>query len=172
MMGEKLSAGAKMPEITLPKVGGGDVALGGEGRWQVIVVYRGKHCPLCKPYLGTLQELKGGFEDLEAEVIAVSADPLEKAQADVEEFAWDFAVGYGLSTDQMRTLGLYISEPRSDKETDRPFSEPAFILVRPDGRVQIIDISNAPFARTNLEPMVRFLKYIQENDYPVRGTLA
>ena len=170
-MVDRLAAGAKMPDITLPKVGGGDVKLGGVGHWKVVVVYRGKHCPLCKPYLAKLKELRPGFEDLGAEVIAVSADPGEKAASQVAEQELDFAVGHDMSTDAMRTLGLYVSEPRSAQETDRQFSEPGFFLVRPDGRVQIVDVSNAPFARTNLDPMVEFLKLIQMNDYPVRGTV-
>ena len=95
----------------------------------------------------------------------------EKAEADVKEFGWDFTVGYGLTQEQMRTLGLYISEPRSPQETDRPFAEPAVFLVRPDNRVQIVDIANAPFARADLEQILGGLKWIQDNDYPVRGTL-
>ena len=161
-----------MPAIGLDIVGGGRVDLGGTGGWKVVVIYRGKHCPLCKPYLNRLQALKTGFEALGAEVIAASADPREKAEADVDEYGWEFAVGYGLSPDQMRALGLYVSTPRSEAETDRPFAEPGFFLVRPDGRVQIVEISNAPFARTDLEPLVGNLKWIQENDYPVRGTAA
>ena len=35
--------------------------------------------------------------------------------------AGHFPVGYDLSLDQMRKLGLYISTPRSEKETDRRF---------------------------------------------------
>lgn len=44
-MSNKIQAGAKMPEFDLPKVGGGSVRIGGEGRWQMVVVYRGKHAP-------------------------------------------------------------------------------------------------------------------------------
>jgi hypothetical protein len=66
------------------------------------------------------------------------------------KFGWRFPVAYGLSPDQMRTLGLYISEPRSAQETDRPFAEPGLFVVNPEGKVQIVEISNAPFARPDL----------------------
>ena len=33
-MSSKIEAGAPMPEMALPKVGGGTVQLGGPGRWQ------------------------------------------------------------------------------------------------------------------------------------------
>ena len=72
----------------------------------------------------------------------------------------------------MRALGLYISEPRSPRETDRPFPEPALFVVNPQGNIQIIDISNAPFARPDLNAVLKGLKFIQEKQYPIRGMLA
>ena len=44
-------AGALMPVLTLPRVGGGEVAIGSASGWQIVFVYRGKHCPLCRRYL-------------------------------------------------------------------------------------------------------------------------
>jgi len=70
----------------------------------------------------------------------------------------------------MNTLGLYISEPRSEKETDHPFAEPGVFVVNADGEIQIVDISNAPFARPELEALANGLAFIRKNDYPIRGT--
>ena len=105
-------------------------------------------------------------------VVAVSADTKEKAATDVAEFGWRFPVGYGLTPDQMRTLGLYISEPRSPQETDRPFAEPGLFAVNPDGGMQIVDISNAPFARPDLALVLRGIRMAIDKNYPVRGTMA
>ena len=114
-MSEKISAGAKFPEITLPTANGDDLRLGGarEG-WQLIVVYRGLHCPLCKKYLTKLEGLKADFEGIGTEAVTLSGDPKEKAVALVEELGLTMPVAYGLGMDQMRTLGLYISEPRPE----------------------------------------------------------
>ena len=98
--------------------------------------------------------------------------PREKAEADVAEQAWRFPVGYGLTIEQMRSLGLYISDPRSSQETDRPFSEPGLFLVNPASNAQIIDVSNAPFARPDLQMILNGVKTIIEKSYPVRGTHA
>jgi hypothetical protein len=38
--------------------------------------------------------------------------------------------------------------------------------------MQIIDISNAPFARPDLAGIARGAKRIQEMNYPIRGTLV
>lgn len=77
-----------------------------------------------------------------------------------------------MSLAQMRELGLYISDPRSPQETDRPFAEPAIFAINPDGNVQVVDISNAPFSRPDLASLLSGLKFIREKQYPVRGTKA
>ena len=168
--GSKLQAGAEFPVLTLPKANGGDLALGGRGRWQTIVIYRGKHCPLCRKYLKTLDNLLDAFRQADIGVVAVSADPKEKAESQALEESWRFPVGYGLTLEQMRMLGLYISDPRSPQETDRPFAEPGLFVVNPDGRAQVIDVSNAPYARPDLAGLLSGIKLTRENSNPIRGT--
>ncbi len=172
MNATKLAAGAPFPAIATPRLGGGEVAPAAATGWRLLVVYRGKHCPLCKPYLTTLDGLIDTFAEAGVQVMAVSADPEEKAAADLAEFKWRFPLGYGLTVAQMRELGLYVSDPRSPQETDRPFAEPGLFLINPEGTVQIVDISNAPFARPDLAAIARGAKRIQELNYPIRGTHA
>ena len=169
---EKMAAGAAFPSLSLQTVDGGAVDVAALPGWRMLAVYRGKHCPLCKRYFKTLDGL---LDQLKAEgvtVIAASADTKEKAQADVTSEAWRFPVGYGLTLDQMRKLGLYITEPRSPQETDRPFAEPGLFVINPTGTLQIIDISNAPFARPDLAAILAGIKIIKEKNYPIRGMLG
>jgi peroxiredoxin len=170
-MAEKFAAGAPVPAITLDRVGGGTLTIGGpRDGWQLVVVYRGKHCPICRRYLSGLKELVGGFQAASAEVVAVSGDPKEKADAFIAEIQPNYSVGYGLAIADMRRLGLYVSNPRSPQETDRPFAEPGLFLINPKGEAQVVDISNAPFARPDLGAILNGLKVIQEKAYPIRGT--
>jgi hypothetical protein len=108
----KIQAGATMPTLTVPKVGGGEITIGSSAGWQMVVVYRGKHCPICRTYLKTLDRLLDDFHEIGTEVIAVSGDPQERAESEAAEEGWRIPIGYGLCVDQMRVLGLYISEPR------------------------------------------------------------
>jgi peroxiredoxin len=174
MTNQKLAAGQKFPKIEVPLVSGETLAIG-EGtpasdQWRLVVIYRGKHCPICMRYLKQLEGLKGDFEAAGLEVVAISGDGLEKASTVVSDNELSIPVGYNLSIDQMQSLGLYISDPRSPKETDQPFPEPGLFVVRPDNTLQIIDISNAPFARPDLTGILNGVKFIRQNDYPVRGT--
>lgn len=171
-MSQKPKPGAAMPAITLKTLTGEEVTTGGSGGWRLLVVYRGKHCPLCKSYLGRLEEVRGLYDALDTEILLVSGDPKEKAEFCQQEWGIALPLAYDLSVEQMRALGLYVSEPRSPQETDRPFAEPGVFLINPEGKIQVVDISNAPFARPDLEALSKGLAFIQKNDYPVRGTLA
>lgn len=175
MQSLKPSAGKLFPKITVKKFGGGEVVLGtpsGPTSWQLVIVYRGKHCPLCTTYLSELNEVLAELKALNVDVVAVSADPEEKVRIHLAQINPSFEVGYDLSIEQMQTLGLYISNPRSPDEHDRPFAEPGLFVINSEGAVQIIDISNAPFARPDLKSLVMGLKFLRdpENNYPIRGT--
>ncbi len=112
------------------------------------------------------------FFDLKVDVLAVSGDPKEKAERQVKEGHLTMPVAYDLSLDHMSELGLYISHPRSPEETDRPFPEPGLFIVNDKGQAQVIDLSNAPFARPELAMVLHGLEYIRdpEENYPIRGT--
>ncbi len=168
-MSEKFTPGARMPEFSLPKVGGGSISVGGTGGWQIAVVYRGKHCPLCKKYLGGVPDHAERMQELGVELVAFSADSEAQATEMIAETGITVPVGYGLDEDRMRELGLYISEPRPN-ETDHRFPEPGLFVVNPEGNVQIVDISNAPFSRPEISGILRGIGIIQERDYPIRGT--
>lgn len=168
-----LTAGSAFPKTDVATIGGGTATLGtptGDHDWQLVVVYRGLHCPLCKKYLTTLNEMQSEFNAMGVDVVAVSGDPLEKAQAMAQELSLDLTLGYGLTVEDMKRLGLYVSDPRSAKETDRPFPEPGLFVINAEGNIQILDISNAPFARPDLKIIANGIKFVREHDYPIRGT--
>ncbi|WP_417523854.1 redoxin domain-containing protein [Marinovum sp.] len=165
-------AGALLAPMRFPKVGGGEITVGGEREaWTLLVVYRGKHCPRCKKYLNGLDAMRGDWQAAGFDVVVVSADPEAKAQADVAEFGWGFDLGYGLRRDQMATLGLYVTQPLSDAETDAPFAEPGVFVLRPDGSLLLIALSNGPSARPDLAELLDGMVFTKETNRPPRGTL-
>jgi peroxiredoxin len=113
----KLAAGSPFPAVAMPRLGGGEVAPASGDDWRLFVVYRGRHCPLCKIYLKTLNDLMDEFSAIGVSVMVASGDPEQKAAADLAEHGWRFPVGYAMTMAQMRMLGLYLSEPRSAQET-------------------------------------------------------
>ncbi len=166
---QKFTVGTAFPKRGWDQVGGGHVVPADESGWRLLVVYRGKHCPICRSYLGKINDLRDRIAERDVKLWAVSADPIERATEEATAEDWSINVLAGLSEDDMRTLGLFISSPRSPDETDRNFSEPAMFLIRPDGVVHSVDIASAPFYRPELDTLLQGIKFIQENNYPVRG---
>lgn len=163
------AADTRFPELSWPAIDGSKIdPNAGEG-WRLLIVYRGKHCPICTSYLNELEGMAEQFQNAGVSVMTVSADPVERAKGQAESEGWRFPIGCELTPDEMRQIGLYVSTPRSPDETDRPFAEPGTFAINPDGKLQIIDVSNAPFSRPPLKGLLQGLQYIQKNDYPVRG---
>ncbi|MEM5477481.1 redoxin domain-containing protein [Pacificibacter sp. AS14] len=172
MINTKPEAGGLLPQMSFRKLGGGTLDIGGtKERHTLFIVYRGKHCGRCKRYLNGLQTRVADWEAAGFDVLAVSADPESKAQADVAEFGWDFDLGYGLTEDQMQLLGVYISDPLSPDETDRRFAEPAVFCVLLDGVIQVVCLSNGPAARPDLDELLDGMKFNIEHKRPARGTV-
>lgn len=169
----KLMAGDVFPQITVKSLDGTDVTLGQptEGTdWQMIVIYRGRHCPMCTKYLNKLERFKEQLFDIKIDLVAVSGDSKEQLESHLEEIDASFPIYFGLSLEQMKELGLYISIPRNEQETDHNFAEPAHFVLNEKGQIQVADISNIPFARPELSTLVSGLAWVRENNYPIRGT--
>lgn len=150
-----LPAGSALPKTGVARLGGSTLTLGtprGDHDWQLVLVYRGLHCPICKCWKLTSMNWA-------STLWRCLLTPKPKP-----------ARGYDLSIAQMKTRGLYISDPCSPQEFDRPFAEPGVFVINADGAVQIVDVSNAPFAHPELRGVAKYIKFVRGSDYPVRGT--
>tara|TARA_B100001540_G_scaffold235792_1_gene210114 strand:+ start:737 stop:1267 length:531 start_codon:yes stop_codon:yes gene_type:complete len=173
MMPEKIAAGSPFPQMRVNSLDAEDVdiTLCEPGTdWKMVVVYRGQHCPLCTRYLNKLATKRDELREAGVDVVAVTADSAEQLQAHCEKLDVNFALHYGLTVAQMKALGLYISHPRSPEETDHPFPEPGLFIINEEGNVQVVDISNGPFVRPDLDVLVPAMARIRAKDYPIRGT--
>ena len=177
MPSNKLAAGSPFEALPVFDQDGNTIDISkptGDADWQMVVVYRGQHCPMCTKFLNRLAECRQRLLDIGIDIAAVSGDSREQLESHVEKLDVNFPLFYGLTEDQMRDLGLYISIPRSEQETDHNFPEPGLFVVNADGDLQVVDLSNNPFARPDLEVFVSGLEWIREpeNNYPIRGTLT
>ncbi len=169
----KFEAGATFPSIIKANSEGltRDLSKPLDGKdWQMIVVYRGRHCPLCTRFLNQLANYKLRLDAINIDLVVVSGDSKEQLQEHKSRLEVNFPLFYGLSLEEMKSLGLYISHPRSQQETDHPFSEPGLYVINELGTLQVVDISNNPFVRPDIENLVSGLEWIRNNDYPIRGT--
>ena len=170
----KLQAGDAFSALTVPDERGvvRDISKPtGGSDWMMVVVYRGRHCPMCTRYLNLLEPLVAQLAEIRVDVAAVSGDSAEQLAQHREKLDVTFPLYHSLSLEQMKRLGLYISDPRSPQETDHPFAEPGLFVINERGTLQVVDISNNPFVRPELEKLVSGLRWIRDpaNNYPIRG---
>ncbi|NIA71322.1 AhpC/TSA family protein [Pelagibius litoralis] len=171
----KPEPGQSFPNVSVPALNGGDLDLSqtkGPDDWTLVVVYRGKHCPICTTYLRGLNELVAPLQEIGVTIVAVSADSKARATAQMAEVAPTYEVGYDLTVDQMTALGLYISSPRLGMDAERPFAEPGLFLIDAGGNLKVLDISNVPFARPDLGAVFSGIRFMRSmtGDYPANGT--
>ncbi len=137
--------------------------------FQMVVFYRGLHCPMCKTYLQTLEAELSGYAELGTEVIAVSGDTKERAMQTAKEWQLEqLEVGYGLPIEAMRKWGLYISSAVKEGEPNR-FGEPALFLIKPDLTIYYAAYNSMPFGRPDLRKMKESIRFVLDNEYPPRG---
>jgi peroxiredoxin len=166
-------AGAPLPSFVVNNLDGTTQTLATpSSRWTLLIIYRGKHCGRCKKYLNALESMKDEWDAAGFNIIAVSADSIDKAKQDVEEFGWTFPVAAQLAESDMRNLGLYISDPLTPDEADARFAEPAVFCLRPDASVQIAAISNGPSARPDLAELLDGMIFTINNGKPARGMVG
>ncbi|MGR4868415.1 peroxiredoxin-like family protein [Variovorax sp. LARHSF232] len=165
-----------VPALNLPLVGDGRYVLGADPgeRFDLVVFYRGLHCPICAKYLLELERLAPEFAQRGVKIVAVSSDTedrarqmADKVKASAVRFAW------GLSLKSARQWGLYISTSRGTTsigvEEPQLFSEPGVFLVRPDGTLYYGAVQTMPFARPQFQDLLGAIDFAIAKDYPARG---
>ncbi len=168
-MSTKLSTGQPFPQTTASRLGGGEITLGDAPAAQLIIVYRGQHCPVCKTYLGKLEALLPRFSAENISVVVASADSEEQAKGFMDEIGYTGDVAFGLTIPQMQSLGLHLSAPRTPPETDHVFPEPGLFFVNEEGLLSLVDIGSAPFLRPDLEGVLNGIIFTREKGFPIRG---
>ncbi|MGB3608618.1 MAG: peroxiredoxin-like family protein [Psychroserpens sp.] len=134
----------------------------------LVVFYRGKHCPVCKTYLETIQKHINEFSDRGVNVIAISSDNEETSKSSYQDWeVSELPIGFEFSIENAREWGLYISE--GIKKEPKHFIEPAVFLIKPDQTLYASSIQTMPFARPAIKDLLNSIDFVVKNDYPARG---
>ncbi len=165
-----------VPALNVPLVSGGRFVLGaapGE-KFDLIVFYRGLHCPICAKYLLELERLSPEFAARGVQVLAVSSDVEERGREMAQKVSANgLKFAYGLSLRSARQWGLYTSASRGKTsigiEEPALFSEPGVFIVRPDGTLYYGAVQTMPFARPQFQDLLGAIDFAIAKDYPARG---
>lgn len=165
-----------VPALNVPLISGGRYVLGASpgDKFDLLVFYRGLHCPICAKYLLELERLAPEFASRGVQVVAISADDADRGQQMATKVSASVVkFGYGLSLKSAREWGLYISTSRGQTSIgiDEPalFSEPGVFIVRPDGTLYYGNVQTMPFARPPFQDLLGAIDFAIAKDYPARG---
>lgn len=142
--------------------------------FDMVVFYRGLHCPICAKYLLELERLAPEFAQRGVNLLAVSSDDADRGQLMAEKIkASGVKLGHGMSLKTAREWGLNISAGRGKTsigiEEPALFSEPGVFLVRPDGTLYYGAVQTMPFARPSFQDLLGAVDFAIAKDYPARG---
>lgn len=165
-----------VPSLDLPLTTGGRYLSGQQSgeRFDLLVFYRGLHCPICAKYLIELERLGEEFQKRGVRIIAISSDEVSRGQAmadKVQARLIEFA--YGLDLGMARQWGLYISTSKGKTsiglEEPALFSEPGVFLIKPDQTLYYGSTQTMPFARPSFSDLLAAVDFAIQKDYPARG---
>jgi peroxiredoxin len=159
------------PDLTLPLLRGGVYRLTDQRPrlFTMVVFFRGLHCPVCRAQLTELERRLGELEERGIEPIAVSGETLERTTTLAHEWQLKrLPLAYGLTQEQMRAWGLFISRGIDEHELAL-FNEPGLFLISPDHTVYYESILSMPVGRPRLADVLDGIDYWTTHDYPARG---
>ena len=165
--------GTPAPALELETLdhGGFDLASDAPANGTVLVFYRGLHCPICMRQLKEVDGLLDQFAALETRVIAVSSDDAARTVGTKEKSGVkNLILGHSMSLEAARSdWGLYLSAGRPETAEPPLFHEPGLFWVKGDGSFYFASIQTMPFVRSSTAGLLAGIKYVTENNYPVRG---
>ena len=170
-MSNNIIPGKKAPSLNIETISGNTWSLDKHLNKSkcMIVFYRGLHCPVCSVFLKQIESQLLEYKKSNTEVIAVSMDNKEKALKVKSDWSVkNLNIAYGLSEENARKWGLYISKSIKEAESDL-FCEPGLFIIKEDGTLYLANTSNMPWARPDLTDFPAKLIFAEENNYPVRG---
>lgn len=168
-----------VPDFSVNLLSGGTWSLSDQKpeNFTMIVAYRGYHCPLCNKYLSGLNKIANALKERGISLVVISSDTAERAQLARDNWEIDnLEIGYGLTIEDARSLGLFVSNgigvTSVGVEEPEIFSEPGLLMIRPDQTLFFADIQTMPFLRPDLSGLLANLDFIISKNYPARGEVA
>ncbi|MDT0263966.1 redoxin domain-containing protein [Jatrophihabitans lederbergiae] len=158
-----LGAGEQFPRIPITLLDGTTVDAGdpnadrSEGRYRVVLFYRGSWCPFCNAQLRAFQRALPDLAGVNTGVLAVSVDDQETTQALVDKLRLEFPVGHSADAHKLAELtGAFVNE-------DPLYVQSTGFVLGPDGRIVVSVYSSGAIGRLMPDDVVGLVRYHAEH---------
>jgi len=153
--GTPLDAGDPMAELSMQTLSHGrlEIPTAFNGKWGVVLLYRGHWCSYCARQLATFEQGLPELEYAGIRVIAASTDDEEGARRLADIAGATFPVGYGLPMlATAEKVGGYYDEGRGVLQASG-------FVVQPSGRIAVATYSTGAIGRLMWEDVVRLVAF-------------
>ncbi len=154
-----LHNGDSFPQLEIPAVGGGTIALPEDlaGSFGVVLIYRGSWCPCCNAQLASFSRAADKFAQLGIKVVASSVDDEATSAALVRKHHLQFPVGHSADADKVAAAtGAYTNEnPHHLQST-------GFVLA-PDGTMLTAVYSSGAIGRLAPDDVAGLIGYVKSH---------
>lgn len=154
-----LSPGDVFPSLTLPKVGGGSFSVPGvlDGRYGVVLFYRGSWCPYCNAQLRAFERATDSLAEVGVATVALSIDD-EKTTADlIAKHGLRFPLGHSADAKAISAATGAFVDPVGG------FLQSTGFVLDPSGRVIVSVYSSGAIGRLVPEDVVGLIRYLRDH---------
>ena len=156
-----LDVGDSFPDLKLKLIDGSEIQTktGFKNPFNVVLFYRGYWCPYCKMQLKSFQI---GLEKLTVEgigVLAISVDPLDKAQEAQKEAGAMFPIAYGVPVKETaETIGAFYN---ASPTHTAPYLQSTNFILGPDGKVVVSVYSSGAIGRLMWQDVLSYVQHLK-----------
>ena len=154
-----LRPGDPFPSLTVALPGGRTLRLPGalDGRFGVVLYYRGSWCPCCNAQLSAFQRSLDSLADVDTSVVALSVDD-EATTADlIARHGLRYPVGHSADAAAIaRATGAFVNP-------GPPYLQSTGFVLDPGGRVIVSVYSSGAIGRLVPQDVIGLVRYLREH---------
>jgi peroxiredoxin len=154
-----LGPGDAFPSLILPQVGGGSLTLPDvlEGRYGVVLFYRGSWCPYCNAQLRAFQRAIESLAEVGAAPVALSVDDEATTAELIAKHGLTFPLGHSADAPAISAAtGAFV-------DTAGGFLQSTGFVLDPSGRIIVSVYSSGAIGRLVPEDVVGLIRYVRDH---------
>ncbi|HZY77783.1 MAG TPA: peroxiredoxin family protein [Jatrophihabitantaceae bacterium] len=154
-----LKPGDPFPSLTVHQSGGGTFTVPDvfEGKFGVVLFYRGSWCPYCNAQLRAFERARAQLAEVGADVVALSVDDEATTAQLVAKHKLTFPVGFGADASAVaEATGAFV-------DPEGGYLQSTGFVLDPGGKVVISVYSSGAIGRLVPDDVVGLIRYLREH---------
>jgi peroxiredoxin len=154
-----LKPGDAFPRLTFRRSGGGSFTVPDQfdGKFGVVLFYRGSWCPYCNAQLRSFERARAQLAEVGADLVALSVDDEATTAELVAKHKLTFPVGFGADAEAVSAATGAFVDPEGG------YLQSTGFVLDPSGKVVISVYSSGAIGRLVPEDVVGLIRYTRDH---------